>query len=1605
MRSVYASTIVRVQGPFRGVCTNVNSFTVTLGSNPTQGNILILTYGSEGNSQYDNVIASISETGVNWNSSPSVTYEDGNLDDSAIWLGSVGSNAGTTITITVRGCGPSGGYGAVAIADVCEYSGLSSTVDKTAFNAGGSSNGNTGATAATTLPNELWIGSIFGTGAYSMTQSSPSNGFTLLDGTSTTVKNGIYGSVAYLERIVASTGQANSGTVIEPAANWVGVIAAFEAVPTQVSITVTSSPATGSGFITVDGGGQTTPYVASWVAGSSHTIAAVSPVSCGSGCQYEWNNWSDGLGQSHSITVPSSATTYTATFKKEWSISFSYSVSGGGSPTAPSLSYTRNGVAQSPVALTGTSTSYWVDDGTTWSVTNPLSPSTSTERWSTNQAMSATASASTTISLTYFHQYKPQLSFGVVGGGAPAAPTLTANSYGSSATPQTLTTTPTASATWYDAGATWTATNPLGGSSERWYAATSSGTISASAIAVSYQHQYSLTMIISPSSGGTTTPTGSVSPGTSTWENATATPTIIATASSGYAFSSWSGSGSGSYSGSTNPSSVTMNAAITETANFVAQVTMTASYSVTGGGSGYTAPWFNYVSGGVAQHYQLTTTGVGRSVDSGSAWTVSQTSGGAASTTLGGSGPSEQWITQASVSGTASAGTLAPVFYHQYQLTMQCSPTSGCSSLTPAVGTSWQNAGSSVTLSETPAVGYAFSSWTCTGTGCYSGSSTTGPISAMNAAITETANFVATVSVTITSSPSGSGFVTVDGTPRATPYVVTWTVGDSHTIAAVSPVGCGTGCQYVWRSWSDGGSQTHTITTPSSATTYTATFQTQYQLTLQVNPSGAGVVAPSSGGWYNASVSVQVSAGALGGYSFGNWSGSGAGSYSGTLNPATVTMNAPITEIANFQSTPNTVSVIVTSTPTGSGFVTVDGQPVTTPQAFNWVPGSSHTIAASSTVSGSGVQYIFQGWSDSGVQSHSITVPTSPITYTATFQTQYELTIVASPSAGGTTVPVAGTSWQNAGSQVQISVSPAGGYVFQSWAGSGAGSYSGSASSATIIMNGPITETANFVPVSQVSTTVIITSSPIGSSFVTVDGQAIRTPQSFNWTIGSSHTLTASAVVSGNDSGTQYVFQSWSDGGVQSHTVTTPSTPVTYTASYIVQYQLTIQVNPLGAGTTMPAVGISWRNAGANISISVTPSGNSTFQKWIGSGSRSYSGQSTSATVTMNGEITETAIFQSALGTVSVTVTSTPTGSGFATVDGQPIVTPQTFSWAPGSTHLLAATPSVTSGAGTQYAFQSWNDGGAQSHTITTPSSATTYTVTFQTQYQLTMQVSPSGEGSTNPIGVSWQNVGSSVQISAIANGGFAFSSWTGAGSGSYSGTLNPATVTMNAPITETANFGVQVIVTSKPFTGSGYITIDGQTATTPAIFVWAVGSSHTLAAVLSVNASGVDYTFQSWSDGGAQSHMIAAPSSGTTYTAIFQNAQSGYSMFISTDPAGLSPTPSQLPSGSNQQPGTMIVVTAAQVPNWNFEGFSVTTTGGSAVAFTQNGYSISFVMPAQNVVATVSYRFSGEVPGQGGIALPTANTPVILLAAVVLLTGMLYRSRRSIAVKKGRTP
>jgi hypothetical protein len=223
---IYLDPIVRVQGNARGTSTT-NSISVTMGATPTAGNLLVACIGTFIGTP-SLTVTSITQTNVAWTyqiSKHSVVYD---YLDVEIWVGVVSASAGTGITIALSGAASWGG-----VADVCEYSGLATAdfLDKTATATGQPvSLTSTGTTAVTSQNDELWIGAVTLQGG---SQSTPQDGFTLLDGAQYTTM-----SLAYLEYISSATGAAHSGTTISGSYEYyVGCIATFKAAAAGQEVT------------------------------------------------------------------------------------------------------------------------------------------------------------------------------------------------------------------------------------------------------------------------------------------------------------------------------------------------------------------------------------------------------------------------------------------------------------------------------------------------------------------------------------------------------------------------------------------------------------------------------------------------------------------------------------------------------------------------------------------------------------------------------------------------------------------------------------------------------------------------------------------------------------------------------------------------------------------------------------------------------------------------------------------------------------------------------------------------------------------------------------------------------------------------------------------------------------------------------------------------------------------------------------------------------------------------------------------------------------------------------------------------------------------------
>jgi hypothetical protein len=334
---------------------------------------------------------------------------------------------------------------------------------------------------------------------------------------------------------------------------------------------------------------------------------------------------------------------------------------------------------------------------------------------------------------------------------------------------------------------------------------------------------------------------------------------------------------------------------------------------------------------------------------------------------------------------------------------------------------------------------------------------------------------------------------------------------------------------------------------------------------------------------------------------------------------------------------------------------------------------------------------------------------------------------------------------------------------------------------------------------------VTITSNPPGLSVV-VDGNAVVTPQSYTWSLRSTHTIAvqpgAQTLTTGPNPGT-YIYGTWNDNPAASHTIinrpgdktlvqpaTSPAVTV-YTANFVQLSPYTSTIVPTGAGTVAvsPAPqsyqGAQGQFLVARQPVTLTPSpiGSTKFITWGG----------TSAPFSANPKpdyvpdgalpYAVTAYFSSKPIT---TITTTPGGFWF-TVDGNYYKAPQNFTadlfngWGPGSTHTVTAySPSQPYSVNTRYLFDSWSDNGAISHQITLPKGASRLTAKFTAQYlpiayaqpycAATVTITPS-----SPDG--FYNSGTLISVASQSTAGLTFDGWTG----DRVGMQNPLSLTVNS--------------------------------------------------------------------------------------------------------------------------------------------------------------------------------------------------------------------------------
>jgi hypothetical protein len=142
-----------------------------------------------------------------------------------------------------------------------------------------------------------------------------------------------------------------------------------------------------------------------------------------------------------------------------------------------------------------------------------------------------------------------------------------------------------------------------------------------------------------------------------------------------------------------------------------------------------------------------------------------------------------------------------------------------------------------------------------------------------------------------------------------------------------------------------------------------------------------------------------------------------------------------------FARNPGSLFGVVTVSTHPAGLIFgFDGATYLVSTTFWMAPGSSHMVSVSEVQTRNpGVRFRFSSWNDGGAASHSIAV-TQAMDLTASFETDYYLTVASSvPSAGGDGWYLSGTMAVATVSSDVVSSRPGERHMFHGWTGSASG--------------------------------------------------------------------------------------------------------------------------------------------------------------------------------------------------------------------------------------------------------------------------------------------------------------------------------------------------------------------------------------------------------------------------------------------------------------------------------------------------------------------------------------------------------------------------------------
>lgn len=386
-------------------------------------------------------------------------------------------------------------------------------------------------------------------------------------------------------------------------------------------------------------------------------------------------------------------------------------------------------------------------------------------------------------------------------------------------------------------------------------------------------------------------------------------------------------------------------------------------------------------------------------------------------------------------------------------------------------------------------------------------------------------------------------------------------------------------------------------------------------------------------------------------YGFVGWTGSGLGSYTGTNLTANLTANGPITESATFYPLPDARFAMTfeeTGVPAGTSWtVFVNGvgyssnsTSLSVPDLLSCAAGSpgqyAEAVGIAFNASLGTVRYLPSN-APTGFCTNGGTV--QPLAFVPQYELRVSATLGGSASLADGNVVSSTSLWAYATDTVLLDSSVATGYTFAGWSGTGVGSYSGAKGSTDLAPGGPITELATFAPIpppSHPTYTVEFESTPtlpVGATWsLTIDGATYAAvgadlnvsglgPQPYTATVG---TATSSAGTARWAPTPATISIDVTANGEQSVTFGTP--------------QFWVSISGSAGGSVTPASG--WFAGGTSVPLGATANTGWLFVNWTGTGTGSYSGNQSSASVSVKGPFSEFATFRPPATSTTTTASS-----------------------------------------------------------------------------------------------------------------------------------------------------------------------------------------------------------------------------------------------------------------------------------------------------------------------------------------------------------------------------